>query len=160
MKRQLEEEKCSLIKMEAKLAGKQRKVYNVKTHFQSLNAYTNLITLEKSKDLVKKLAKDFRDFEKKLGIQKFLVKRGCQIIDYFEKEHVHVSSRFKDVATQLEVLEFQILCNVLWAEGFTKTINLMSNGVGVTSTPLPMKNPKPMSIKTPSAIIIKAYPIC
>jgi len=46
---------------------------------------------------VEKLTEDFRVFEKDLGMQKFLVKRGCQRIDDFEKEHVHVSSRFKDV---------------------------------------------------------------
>jgi hypothetical protein len=62
-----------------------------------LNACTDLTIIEKSKDLVEKLTKDFRDFEKKLGMQKFLVKRGCQRIDDFEKKHVRVFSRFKDV---------------------------------------------------------------
>jgi hypothetical protein len=133
MKRQLEEENCSFINLETKLAKKQQEVSDARIHFQSLNACTDLIALEKSKDMVEKLTKDFKDFEKDLGMQKFLVKRGCQRIDYFEKEHVCVSSRFKDVTIQLEVLEFQILHNVLWVEGFAKQINIMSNGVGVTS---------------------------
>jgi hypothetical protein len=90
---------------------------------------------------VEKLIEDFRDFEKDLGMQKFLMKRGCQWVDDFEKEHVHVSPRLKEVIVQLEVLEFQILRTVLWVEGFTKQINLMSNGFGVTSTPMPLKNP-------------------
>jgi hypothetical protein len=72
------------------------------------------------------LTEDFRDFEKDLGMQKFLVKRGCQKVDDFEKEHARVFSRLKDVIVQLEALEFQISCNLLWAKGFAKTINLMS----------------------------------
>jgi hypothetical protein len=48
------------------------------------------------------------------------VKRGCQRVDDFEKEHARVYSRFKDVTAQLEVLEFQISCNVLWVEGLAK----------------------------------------
>jgi len=62
-----------------------------------LSAYTDLIILEKLKDLMEKLTEDFRVSEKDLGMQKFLVKKGCQRIDDFEKEHVHVSSRLKDV---------------------------------------------------------------
>jgi hypothetical protein len=46
---------------------------------------------------MEKLTEDFRVSEKDLGMQKFLVKKGCQRIDDFEKEHVHVSSRLKDV---------------------------------------------------------------
>jgi len=46
---------------------------------------------------VEKLKKYFRNFEKDLGMQKFVVKRGCQRIDDFEKEDAHVSSRLKDV---------------------------------------------------------------
>jgi hypothetical protein len=93
-------------------------------------------------------------------MQKFLVKRGCQRIDDFEKKHAHVSSRVKDVTIQLKVLKFQILGNVLWAEGLAKNINIMSNGVDVTTNPLPLKNPKSMSIRNPNAIIVKACPIC
>ncbi len=66
------------------------------------------------------------------------MKRGCQRVDDFEKEHVGVSSRFKNVTAQLEVLEFQISCNVLWAKGLAKQINLMTNGANVTPTPLPL----------------------
>jgi hypothetical protein len=58
------------------------------------------------------------------------------------------------------MLGFQISHNVLWVEGLAKQINLMSNGANVTTTPLPLKNPKSMSIKSPSAIIVKACPIC
>jgi hypothetical protein len=43
------------------------------------------------------LTKDFKDFEKDLGMQKFLVKRGCQRVDDFEKKHTCVSSRLKNV---------------------------------------------------------------
>jgi hypothetical protein len=43
-----------------------------------LNAYIDLTTLEKLRDMVEKLIEDFRDFEKDLGMQKFLMKRGCQ----------------------------------------------------------------------------------
>ncbi len=93
-------------------------------------------------------------------MQKFIVKRGSQRVDDFEKEHAHVSSRLKDVTAQLEVLEFQISCNVLWAEGFAKQINLISNGANVTPTRLPLKNPKSMFVKSSSAIIVKTYPIC
>jgi hypothetical protein len=46
---------------------------------------------------VEKLTKYFRNFEKDLGMQKFIVKRGSQRVDDFEKEHAHVSSRLKDV---------------------------------------------------------------
>jgi len=62
-----------------------------------LSACTNLTIVEKLRDLVEKLPKDFRDFEKDLGMQKFLVKRGYQRIDGFEKEHVRDSSSLKDV---------------------------------------------------------------
>ncbi len=125
-----------------------------------MSAYTNLAIVEKLKDLVEKLTKDFRGFEKDLGMQKFLVKRGCQRVDGFEKEHVRVSSRLKDVTDQLKVLEFQISHNVLWAKGLAKQINLMSNGANVITFPLPLKNLKSMSIESPSAIIIKTCPIC
>ncbi len=154
MKRQLEEEKFSLIEMEAKLAKKQWKNSNTKTHFQSLNAYIDLTTLEKLRDMVEKLIEDFRDFEKDLGMQKFLMKRGCQWVDDFEKEHVRVSLGLKEVISQLEVLEFQILRNVLWVKGLAKQINLMSNGVGVTSTPMPLKNPNPclLEVSVPSLL--------
>ncbi len=47
--------------------------------------------------MVEKLTKYFKDFEKDLGMQKFLVKRGCQRVDDFEKGHARVSLRFKDV---------------------------------------------------------------
>jgi hypothetical protein len=109
---------------------------------------------------VGKLTKDFKDFEKDLGMQKFLVKRGCQKVDDFEKKHAHVSSRVKDVPVQLEVLKFQIMCNVLCAKGLAKQINLMSNGANVITTPLPMKNLKSMSTVSLSVIIVKACPIC
>jgi hypothetical protein len=66
------------------------------------------------------------------------VKRGCQRVDDFEKEHAHVSSRLKNVTAQLEVLKFQISRNVLWAKGLAKQINLMTNGANVTPTPLPL----------------------
>ncbi len=62
-----------------------------------MTAYTNLITIKKSRNLVEKLTKYFRNFEKDLGMQKFIVKRGSQRVDDFEKEHAHVSSRLKDV---------------------------------------------------------------
>jgi len=62
-----------------------------------LTTYTNLTTIKKSRNLEEKLIKYFRNFEKDLGMQKFLVKRGCQKVDDFEKEHACVSSRFKDV---------------------------------------------------------------
>jgi hypothetical protein len=88
------------------------------------------------------------------------VKRGYQRIDGFEKEHVRDSSSLKDVTAWLEVLEFQISRNVLWAKGLAKQINLMSNGAHVTTTPLPLKNLKSMSIESPSAIIIKTCPTC
>jgi hypothetical protein len=109
--------------------------------------------------MVEKLIKDFKDFEKDLGMQKFLLKKGCQKVDDFEKEQTHVSSKLKDVTIQLEALEFQISCNVLWV-GLAKNINLMSNGASVTTIPLPLKNPKSMFVKSPNAIIVKAYPIC
>ncbi len=48
----------------------------------------------------------------------------------------------------------------MWVEGLVKQINLMSNGVGVTPIPLPLKNPKSMFVKSHSAIIVKACPIC
>jgi hypothetical protein len=54
------------------------RVFEAKTQFQSFNACIDLTTLKKSKDLVEKLIEDFRDFEKDLGMQKFLMKRGCQ----------------------------------------------------------------------------------
>jgi hypothetical protein len=66
------------------------------------------------------------------------MKRGCQRVDDFEKEHAGVSSRFKNVTAQLEVLEFQISRIVLWAKGLAKQINLMINGANVTPTPLPL----------------------
>jgi hypothetical protein len=50
-----------------------------------LNVCTNLTTIEKLKDLVEKLAEDFRGFEKNLGMQKLLVKSTCQRADDFEK---------------------------------------------------------------------------
>jgi hypothetical protein len=53
-KKQLEEEKSNIIEMEAK----QQKKSDVKTQFQSLNAYTDLTIIEKSKDLMERLAKD------------------------------------------------------------------------------------------------------
>jgi hypothetical protein len=81
------------------------------------------------------LTKDFSDFEKFWGMQKSLVRKGCQKVDEFEKEHACISSRLKDVIVHLEVLEFQVLCNVLWAKGFAKQINLISNGSGVIVTP-------------------------
>jgi hypothetical protein len=109
---------------------------------------------------VKKSITNFWDFEKDLGMQKFLMKRGCQRVDDFEKKHARVFSRFKDVTTRLKVLNFQVSCNVLWAEGLAKQINLMSNGAGVTITSLPLKNPKSMFVKSPNAIIVKACPIC
>ncbi len=124
-----------------------------------MSDYTNLTNVEKLKNLVEKLTEDFRDFENDLGMQKFLVQRGCQRVDDFEKKHVRVSSRLKDVTIQLEVLEFQISCNVLWAKALAKKINLMSNGANVTATPLPLNNLKFMFIKSLSAIIIKACPI-
>jgi hypothetical protein len=62
-----------------------------------LSVYINLTTVEKLKDMVEKLTKYFKDFEKDLGMQKFLVKRGCQRVDDFEKGHARVSLRFKDV---------------------------------------------------------------
>jgi hypothetical protein len=43
-----------------------------------LSAYTNLTIVEKLRDLVEKLTKDFRGFEKDLGMQKFLVKRDVK----------------------------------------------------------------------------------
>jgi hypothetical protein len=52
------------------------------------------------------LTKDFKDFEKDLGMQKFLVKRGCQKVDDFEKKHARVSSRVKDVIVQLKNVHF------------------------------------------------------
>jgi hypothetical protein len=104
---------------------------------------------------VEKLTKDFKDFEKDLGMQKFLVKRKSQKVDDFEKEHAPVSSKLKDIIVQLKALEFQISCNVLWAKGFAKTINLMSNGADVTTIPLPLKKLKYMFVKSPSAIIVK-----
>jgi hypothetical protein len=58
------------------------------------------------------------------------------------------------------MLGFQISCNVLWAKGLAKQINLMSNGANVTTTPLPLKNPKSMFVGSSCAIIIKACPIC
>ncbi len=83
--------------MEAKLAKKQWEFFDAETQFQSLITYTNLTTINKSINLVEKLTKYFRNFEKDLGMQKFVVKRGCQRIDDFEKEDAHVSSRLKDV---------------------------------------------------------------
>jgi hypothetical protein len=77
---------------------------------------------------VENLIEDFKDFEKNLGMQKFLVKRGCQRVDDFEKEHVRVSSKLKDVTIQLEVLEFQISCNVLWAKCLAKQLTLCPMG--------------------------------
>jgi hypothetical protein len=62
-----------------------------------LSAYIDLTTIEKLKDLVEKLTTNFRVFEKDLGMQKHLVKRGCQRVDDFEKKHANVSSRLKDV---------------------------------------------------------------
>jgi len=62
-----------------------------------LSAYIDLTTIEKLKDLVEKLTEDFRVFEKDLGMQKKLVKRGCQRVDDFEKKHANVFSRLKDV---------------------------------------------------------------
>jgi plasmid rolling circle replication initiator protein Rep len=93
-----------------------------------LSAYTNLTNVEKLKDLVENLIEDFKDFEKNLGMQKFLVKRGCQRVDDFEKEHVCVSLKLKDVTIQLEVLEFQISCNVLWAKCLAKQLTLCPMG--------------------------------
>jgi hypothetical protein len=46
---------------------------------------------------VEKFTEDFRVFEKYLGMQKEIMKRGCRKVDDFEKEHVNVFSRFKDV---------------------------------------------------------------
>lgn len=68
-KRQLEEEEYSLIKMEAKLAKKQWNFFNAETRFQSLTTYTNLTTIKKLRNLVEKLTKYFRNFEKDLGMQ-------------------------------------------------------------------------------------------
>ncbi len=65
-------------------------------------------------------------------MQKFLVKKGCQKVDDFERT-----------------------CMCL-----TKQINVMSNGVSVIATPLPLKNLKSMFVGSPNAIIVKAYPIC
>jgi hypothetical protein len=96
-KRQLKEEEFSFIEMEAKLAKKRQEVFDVETQSQSLNVCIDLINAKKSRDLVEKLTKGFKDFEKDLGMQKFLAKRGCQKVDDFEKEHDHVSSRLKDV---------------------------------------------------------------
>jgi hypothetical protein len=55
--------------MEAKLAKKQWKFSNAETQFQSLTAYINLTIIKKSKNLVEKLTKYFRNFEKDLGMQ-------------------------------------------------------------------------------------------
>jgi len=77
---------------------------------------------------MEKLTEDFKDFEKDLGMQKFLVKRGCQRVDDFEKEHVRVSSKLKDLTIPLEVLEFQISCNVLWAKCLAKQLTLCPMG--------------------------------
>jgi hypothetical protein len=54
-KRELEEEKSNIIEMEAK----QPIFFNVETQFQILSAYINLTTIEKSRDLMEKLAKVF-----------------------------------------------------------------------------------------------------
>jgi len=123
-----------------------------------LNAYTNLTNVEKLKDLVEKLTEDLKDFEKDLGMQKFLVKRGCQRVDDFEKEHVRVSSKLKDVTIQGARIPNLLQCVV--GKVSCKTINLMSNGANVMAIPLPLKNPKSMFVEKPSAIIVKACPIC
>jgi hypothetical protein len=57
------------------------------------------------------------------------MKKGCQKVDEFEKEHAYISSRLKDVIVHLEVLEFQVLRNVLWAEGFAKQLTLSPIGL-------------------------------
>ncbi len=93
-----------------------------------MSANINLTNIEKLTDLVEKLTEDFKDFEKDLGMQKFLVKKGCQRVDDFEKEHVRVSSKLKDVTIQLEVLEFQISNNVLWAKCLAKRLTLCPTG--------------------------------
>ncbi len=58
------------------------------------------------------------------------------------------------------MLEFQISLNVLWGEGLAKQINLMSKWASITTTPLPLKNPKSMFVESPNAIIVKSYRIC
>ncbi len=84
------------------------------------------------------------------------MKKGCQKIDEFEREYVHVSIKLKDVPTQLKKLTFQIYRNEVWTEGLVKQIYNMRNGVGVHAFPLLIKNPTSMTIGSSNVILVEA----
>ncbi len=74
--------------------------------------------------------------------------------------YARVSTKLKDVTTQLEKLNFQICCNEVWIEGLMKQIYDMCNGPDVHAFPLPIKNPISMLAGNSNVILVEACPIC
>jgi hypothetical protein len=117
-------------------------------------------TLEKHRAMVSTTIVNLKKREDDFEFLSFLVDNQDEKIQEGKKEHDFTMTQLESLSAKVELLDNQGTINKIWIQGLLRHIHLMSNGEGVSSTPLPIEDPPTMLVGSSRVIFVEPCPIC